>query len=235
MASGILTMPGKGYLILRLREKTPKYPQGRQDAHERVVKLAAMQRARELTVDALEEVRRDMVKNSWAPALDRARKKFGEQLKTGTTEWFTDKMDLPGIYSESDSDLLSFSTSPSANAPDQPFMTRLREIPVRDGVSKLIPEKHTDDPRRRPDQDKWSYMIARLSERRPYTRRMEESSLKEQGYGYAPAEVWRSRHLAGSDIVRELVTPGELLKGQKIVLHKAEPAKDNQPAEGTSP
>ena len=229
-ASGLLTLPGKGYMILRLRDKTPKYNQGRHEAAERAIRLAAMQRARRLAIDALEVVRRDVIKNGWDAAWQRASEKHGIHVSRRTLDWFNEKMDLPSIYSEADNDLLKFSTSPYASAPDQPFMTRLREIPTRDGVTRLIPEKFNPDSQRRPDREQWAYIIARVLERRPYARRMEESHLKETGYGGSPSELWRHRHLAGSEIIRELISPAILLQGRDIVLYRMDPVADNEAA-----
>jgi len=229
--SNIMALPGKGYLLLRLRDKTPKYSQGRRDAAVLTLKLAAMARARQLCVDAMKEVRRDIVANGWDAAIKRAGEKYGNQLSIIKTGWFVDTMDVPEIYSEGDNDLLGFSSTANASSPDLPLMTRLREIPVRDGVSELLADKRNEDPLRRIEHDKWGYTLARLTARRPNPKRMADDSLKEQGYGYSPAEIWRNRHLAGSAFVTELVTPSKLLKDTPVTLYKAEEAKDNAPKE----
>lgn len=231
--SNIMRLPGKGYLMLRIKQKSPKYPQGRLDDANRVFKLAAMKRARELTIDALKEVRRDVVDHGWDAALKRAQDKYGTHLAVVKTGWFTEKMDVPNVYSEGDSDLLTFGAAPSAGSPDQPLMSRLKEIPVHDGVTEIIPEKRTDDPLKRPDTELWAYMLARLTDRRLVPHRMDENSLKETGY--SPGELWRNAHLASSELVRGLVTPAVILEGKKIILYKTDADKnDNEPADGAS-
>lgn len=225
--SNIMALPGKGYLMLRLRDKSPKYSQSRKDAHELTLKLAVMNRARQLAVDALKEVRRDIVKNGWDAGIKRASEKYGAHFTVIKTDWFTDTMDIPGVYSDGDSDLLGFSSSANASSPDLPLMTRLREVPVRDGVSELLADKRNEDPLRRAEHDKWGYSLARLTGRRPEARRMTEDAIKEQGYGFSPSEIWRNRHLAGSALVNELITPALLLKDTKVILYKAEEPKDN--------
>ncbi|MBE7490290.1 MAG: hypothetical protein HS108_00795 [Planctomycetes bacterium] len=219
--SGILAMPGRGYLLLRLRDKTPKYAQGRADARELVLKLAVMNRARQLCVDAMREVRRDIIANGWDAAVARAAEKYGSHFRVIKTGWFTEAMDIPGIYSEGDSELLGFSSMGNASSPDLPLMTRLRESHAREGVTNMLADKRNEDPLRRLEHEQWAYLLARLTNRRAVPRRLEESALKESGYGYSPAEIWRNRHLAGSPLVRELITPADLLKETPVVLIKA--------------
>lgn len=231
MVSNLMALPGKGYILLRLREKTPKYAQGHADSRERTLKLATMKRARELTIDAMKEVRRDVVKNGWDVAIKRAQEKFGAHLSLIKTDWFTDKMDVPEIYSDADSELLGFSSTPSATTPDQPLMQRLKDMPTRDKVTELIPSKRNEDPLRRPDNEQWGYMLARTVDRRNVPHRISEDKLKEDQpfYMQLPSDIWRTRHLAGSELVRELVTPALLLKDTPVVLYKPE---ENKKANG---
>lgn len=225
--SGILALPGKGYLLLRLRDKTPKHQQGRADTREKALKLAAMNRARQLCVDAMKDLRRDIIDNGWDAAIKRAGDKYGAHFAVIKTGWFTDTMDIADVYSDGDNDLLGFSATGSQSSPDQPLMTRLRDIPVRDGVSELLADKRTDDPLRRDENYKWGYSLGRLTARHPNPKRMGDDALKESGYGYSPAEIWRNRHLAGSALVTELITPAKLLQDTKVILYKAEEPKDN--------
>ena len=225
--SGVMAMPGKGYLMLRLRTKTAKYPQGRGDAAERTLKLAELRRARELTIDAMEELRREIIKDGWDAAVGRARQKYGAHLEVGTTGFFTDKMDLPEISSEGDSDLLAFSASSSPANPESPFISRLRQMKPEEGVTELVPERRNTDALKRPDRDRWAYTVARISERKPVSRRMEKDALTEQMWGSSPAQLWRNRHLASSSTVRELIEPASLLKGSEIIRYLDKERKDN--------
>ncbi|MBK9974167.1 MAG: hypothetical protein IPP14_05280 [Planctomycetes bacterium] len=231
MVSNLMALPGKGYILLRLREKTPKYAQGHADSQQRTLTLAAMKRARELTIEAMKEVRRDVVKNGWDAAIKRAQEKFGAHLSLVKTDWFTDKMDVPEIYSDADSELLGFSSTPSATTPDQPLMQRLKDMPTRDKVTELIPSKRNEDALRRPDMEQWGYMLARAVDRRNVAHRISDDKLKEDQpfYMQLPSDIWRTRHLAGSELVRDLVTPAALLKDTPVVLYKPE---ENKKANG---
>lgn len=226
--SDIMAVPGKGYIILVLGDKTPKYTLSRADAFEKVVTLAAMKRARELTVEAMKELRRKVLKDGWAAATKVAEEEYGEHFETQTTPFFTDKMDLPDVYSDSDNDVLMLSSSPSSTAPDQPFMTRIKDIDPSEGVTEVISEKHNADPLRRPEKEEWAYLLARVVDRRLVQRRLTEDNLEEKRWGSSPAEIWRNRHLATSQVVRDLITPEALLKDHQIILFKAdEEEKDN--------
>lgn len=224
--STIMALPGRGYLLLRLRDKSPKYAQGRVDARDTTLKLATMYRARRLAVDAMKEVRRDIVDNGWDAAIKRAADKYGAHFAVVKTGWFTDNMDIEGIYSAGDSDLLEFSSSASESSPDGPLMTRLRNIPVQDKVTELFADRRIDDPLRRLENEKWGYSVARMTARANDPRRMPEDALKDSGF-FTPAEIWRNRHVAGSPLVVELVTPSILLKDREIILYKAEEAPAN--------
>lgn len=221
--SGVLALPGKGYLILRLRAKTPKYAQGRIDAADRLLKLSAMLRARELCVEALQELRRTAIDKGWDAATTTARQKYGSAFSVRKTGWFKDGEDIAGLYSHNDSDVLEYNTSPSPTAPDSPFITRLKDIRPKEGVSEIIPEKFNPDLLRRPEFDEWSYLLARLTGRRPLSGRMEVDDMKDAGqyWAPAPAEIWQQRHLAASELVRGLVEPATLLKGREIIQYKA--------------
>lgn len=226
--SGIMVVPGQGYLVLRLAEKRPKYNLGRVEAHDKVVTLAAMKRARELAVDALNQLRRDILKDGWDKTIAAAKAKYGEFFEVAETPFFTDRMDIPGVYSDSDSEVLNYSSSPSVAAPDQPFVSRIREIDPSEGISKLIPEKRNEDTLRRPENEQWSYLIARVIERRLVDRRMGADDMKDRQWGSTPAEVWRSRHLSASKVVFDLVNPAEVLKPHTIVLFKADEDEDEK-------
>ena len=225
--SKIMALPGKGYIILRLKDKTPKYTQGRSEAKDKVIEIAAMRRARELTVEALNELRREIMDDGWSGPVEKAKTKYGAFFEVQQTPFFTDKMDIPGIYSDSDNDVLKLSSSPSAVAPDQPFVSRIKDIDPAEGISKVISEKHNPDPLKRPENDEWAYLLARVTERRIVIRRLTEDNLKEHQYGSTPAEIWRNRRLATSETVRKLITPAELLAGHEIIQQKPESKKDN--------
>lgn len=235
--SGIMALPGKGYLLLRLLAKTPKYPQGRIETSDRVTTLAAMLRARALCVDALKDIRQQVIDKGWDAAVTAARAKYGAAFTVHTTPWFKENEDIPDLYSHNDTDVLSFNTSPSPASPDAPFVTRLKDIRPKDGVSELIPEKFNPDMLRRPEKEEWSYLLARIKDRKPLQTRMEPDDLKETGQSWAPApsQVWRERHLAASELVRSLIEPSKLLAGRDIIEYKAkEKNKDNSAKEEPS-
>ncbi|MCB9895666.1 MAG: hypothetical protein H6839_14560 [Planctomycetes bacterium] len=225
--SKIMAAPGKGYIILQLKEKTPKYTLGREEARDKVIEIAAMKRARELAVEALKALRRDIVDNGWSGPVEKAKAKYGEFMEVDKTPFFNEKMDIPGIYSDSDNDVLKLSSSPSAVAPDQPFVSRIKDIDPAEGITKVISEKHNPDPLKRPENEEWAYLLARVIERRLVTRRLTEDNLKEHQYGSTPAEIWRNRRLATSEVVRKLITPAELLEGHEIIQQKPDSKKDN--------
>lgn len=224
--SEIMAVPGKGYIVLRLGDKTPKYVMGRTDAHDKVVTIAAMKRARELCVDAMKDVRRQILAKGWDSAIGAARTKFGSFFEVQQTPFFNDKMDIPGVYSDSDNDVLKLSSSPSIAAPDQPFMARIKDIDPAEGVTEVISEKHSTDPLRRPENEQWAYLLARVVDSRLVERRLSEDNLKEKQWGSTPAEIWRARHLATSATVRELVTPAELIGEHEIIQYKPEEEKE---------
>lgn len=225
--SDIMAVPGKGYIVLVLGDKTPKYTLSRSDAFDKVVELAAMKRARELTVDAMKELRRKMLKEGWSAAVKWAEETYGANFEIAQTPYFTDRMDLPGVYSDSDNDVLMLSSSPTSTAPDQPFMSRIKDIDPSEGITEVISEKRNADPLRRPENEQWAYLLARVVDRRLVTRRLTDSNLQEKQWGTAPAEIWRNRHLATSQVVRDLITPATLLGEHEIILFKAEEPKDN--------
>lgn len=223
--SGIMAAPGRGYIVLRLRAKTAKYPQGRADAQDRLLAVATLRRARELAVEALTEVRREVLKDGWKAAIDRASAKYGASFEVFETGWFNDRIDIANIYSEGDNDVLGFASSPSSAAPDQPFISRIKDIKPTEGVTELVPEKRSSDALRRPDREEWSYLLARVTDRRSTPKRLEKDSMKERGWR-TPAEIWRNRHLASSDVVRSLVEPARVLKDREIVQYKPEEPKE---------
>ena len=232
--SDIMAVPGQGYIILVLGDKTPKYTLSRADAFDKVVTIAAMKRARELTVEAMQELRRKALKDGWSAAIKAGEEKYGEHFEVQTTPFFTDSMDLPSVYSDSDNDVLGLSSSPSSTAPDQPFMSRIKDIDPSEGVSEVISEKQNADPLRRPENEKWAYLLARVVDRRLTKRRLTEDNLQEKQWGSSPAEIWRNRHLATSQVVRDLITPASLLADHQIILFKAdEEDEDDNTEENT--
>ena len=137
-------------------------------------------------------------------------------------------MDIPGVYSDSDNDVLKLTSSPSAVAPDQPFVSRIKDIDPAEGISEVISEKHSTDPLRRPENEQWAYLLARIVDRRVVERRLTDDNLKEKQYGSTPTEIWRSRRLATSETVLKLITPANVLEGHEIIQNKPEkPEKDN--------
>lgn len=228
--SGIMAAPGRGYLVLRLRAKTAKYPQGRLGAAERVLDVATLRRARELAVDALRDLRRQMLKDGWDKTVEAAKAKYGASFEIVETGWFNDRIDIANIYSEGDSDVLNYSASPSSAAPDQPFIGRIKDIKPSEGITEIVPEKRNTDPLRRPDRDQWSYLLARVTDRRSTPLRLQKDAMKEKGWR-TPAEIWRNRHLANSDVVRSLVEPARVLEGHEIIQYKPEEPKEEKSEE----
>lgn len=230
--SGIMTMPGRGYLMLRLKDKSPKHPLGRVESHDKVVEIAGIKRARELAVDALKELRREILDKGWDSAVADAKRKYGEHFSVAKTPWFNDSMDLPGVFSSSDTEILDIGSSPSSSGPDQPFMSRIKDIKPHEGVTELIPEQRNQDPLRRPEAAEWAYLIARVIDRRQVPRRLSTDDMMETNWGGTPAEIWRHHHLATSKTVRNLVTPSLLLEGHEIIQYKIdEPDEDGREEE----
>ncbi len=220
--SSILRRPGVGYLVLRLREKTPKHAQGKLDAKERLTTLAAMRRARELCVEAMEKIRADVLENGWDSAYAAAKQKYGDALHLDDTVWFKENEDIPRIYSHGDTEVLNVTSSPSATSPDAPFVQALKDITLKEGVTKIVPHKFNNDALRRPDHDKWGYMLARVTDRRAVPQRMSEEDFKDGSpWGGNPADLWRNRHLAASDTVRDLIEPARVLAGHEIIQYKS--------------
>ncbi len=213
--SELMAMGGQGIYMIRLGEKTPKFALGALEVHERAVALAAKRRARELCVRELKVIREDIVKNGWDAALKRAKEKF-PSITVQTTDFFADNVDLPDIYSHSDNDVLDFSSSPSAAFPDLPFMERIKRLNPADGVTEIIPERRNADILDRPDDEQWSYLLARVVDRRVAPRRMSEDALSEGGNRVTLGEVWRNRRLVASERVRGLIEPRLLLEGVKV-------------------
>ncbi|MHC4840672.1 MAG: hypothetical protein ACYTDT_06855 [Planctomycetota bacterium] len=219
--SEILAVPGRGYILLRLTAKTPMYSQGRVDAEKRILSLAIQYRARELAVNALEELRRDIISKGWDSAAGNAATRYGTHFERFDVGFFADKEDLPELFSTNDSDLLTSTSSPAANSPDAPFLSALKSIKASEGVSEVVAEKKLTDPLRRPDREEWSYSLARITDRRITVRRMDPTAMDEEQWG-SPAKIWRDRHIASGDVVRRLTQPSMLLDKEKykIVRYK---------------
>ncbi|MCC6572164.1 MAG: hypothetical protein IT462_00100 [Planctomycetes bacterium] len=227
--SDILPMPGQGLYMIRLGAKQPKYPLGALETRERVVKLAAMRRSREICVRELNRIRDEIIKDGWDAALKRAKEKY-PALTVQKTEFFSDNVDLPQVFSNSDHDVLDFSASPNASTPDMPFMNRIKSIDVKEGVSEIIPEKHNTDILDRPDDEKWAYMLAHVVDRRIVDRRISEETLNEDKYSLG--DIWRQRRLASSDVVRGLIEPKQLLGNVRVARYpferESEKAKEEE-------
>ncbi|MCF6227931.1 MAG: hypothetical protein L3J82_04580 [Planctomycetes bacterium] len=228
--SEILAVPGKGYILLRLTEKTPGYTQGRIDAKERILKLAAMHRARELTVDALTELRRDIVDNGWDSAVSKAATKYGVNFKKFETKYFADKEDLPGVWSTNDTEFTESASSPVSGNPDAPFMTRIKAIKASEGVTEIFAEKKLTDPLRRSDREEWSYGLARIIDRKIIVRRMEPTAMDETSWG-SPAKIRRDRHVASGNVVRRLVQPSWLLDEDEYEITRFKRPSENDDEE----
>src|SRR5690606_32936539 len=85
----------------------------------------------------------------------------------------------------------------------------------------IVPHKFNNDALRRPDHDKWAYMLARVTDRRSVPQRMAEDDFKDGSpWGGNPADLWRNRHLAASDTVRDLMEPARVLAGHEIMQYK---------------
>ncbi|MCA8947313.1 MAG: hypothetical protein KDB29_13855, partial [Planctomycetes bacterium] len=113
-------------------------------------------------------------------------------------------------------------------------VSRIKDIEPSEGVTKVISEKHNKDPLRRPENEEWAYLLARVVDRRMVPRRLSEDNLKEKQWGSTPAEIWRSRHLATSKTVRDLLSPAAVLEGHEIIQYKPEEPKDNEGDEDES-
>jgi hypothetical protein len=233
--SSLLKRPGKGYLVLRLVSKTPKYAQGKLDAKQRVIELAAQRRARELCVKALRKLRAEVLDRGWDEAYATAKAKYGDALSVKQTVWFKENEDIPGLYSHNDNDVLKVSSSPSATSPDAPFVQALKDIKPKEGITEIVPHKYNEDPLRRPDHDKWGYLLARVKDRRALTQRLEKDDFKDSAtWGNSPADIWRNRHLAASDLVRSLIEPSRVLEGHDIIQYKTEKKEDEKKEEPSS-
>jgi len=213
--SEIMGLPDKGLYLFRLHRKTPRHVLGRLEANERVLNLAAMQRARVLCIREVNSIRQDILKRGWDAAIADAKKKW-PQLEVKDTPWFSGGMDIPEVQSEGDSELLAFSSAPSIMDPDKPFVDRVKDIKPEEGVSEIIPEKSNRDLMRRPDDDKWAYMLARLTDRRFVERRMTNSDVEDTSYGQGPADIVRERKLAASATVLDLINPRKVLEKHVI-------------------
>jgi hypothetical protein len=229
--SSILPLPGRGFLVLRLLEKTPAHQLGRVEAHDRIVRLAAQKRARELAVKELRRIRQDIIDRGWDAAVADALAKHEGHARVETTPWFREGIDIPGLYSYNDTDVLDVSTAPSTMQPEQPFVSRIRDIKPRDGVTTIIPERSNRDVLRRPDHDRWAYLLARVVDTRTAPKRLDQDAFEERGPGWGaprPAELWRNRHLAGSETVRNLIEPARVLEGHNIVLFNPDPRRGEE-------
>jgi hypothetical protein len=232
--SGILALPGRGFLVLRLTEKSPAHQLGRVEANDRVVRLAALQRARELAVKELRRIRQDIIDRGWDDAVADALAKYEGYATVETTPWFREGIDIPGLYSYNDTDVLDVSTAPSTMQPEQPFISRIRDIKPREGVTTIIPERYNRDVLRRPDHDRWAYLLARVVNTRTAPKRLDDDAFKDRGPGWGaprPAELWRNRHLAASDAVRNLIEPSRVLAGYNIVLFDTDPRRTDSEEE----
>lgn len=228
--SSILSSPGRGYLMIRLLDKNPRHEQGRLESRDTIMEIAAIKRARRHAVKAMRKLRGDIIERGWETAVADAREKYGEHFEVGTTVWFTENMDIPGIFSGSDDEFLDVTSSPSATSPDQPFVSRIQEIEPNEGVTELIPEMRNTDLLRRPQSEQWAYTLARVAERRLTPRRMTEDQLEQDGWR-TPAQIWRNQHLATSSTVHELITPSKLLEGRNIIEYQME-AEDSEDQQG---
>lgn len=210
--SEIMGLADKGLYMLRLRRKVPKFQQGHHDARQRVFTLAAATRARELCVAEMKALRADIIKRGFDTAVADFRKKW-PQAEVKDTPFITNGMDIPGVNSEGDSELLAFSSTPSLMDPDKPYVDRVKEIKPEEGISEIIPEKFNRDIQRRPDEDQWAYLLARVTDRRAMPRRLSEKDVEDSGFGSGPANILRERRLASSQTVLDLINP-------KVVLEK---------------
>jgi hypothetical protein len=142
-------------------------------------------------------------------------------------------VDIPDVQSEGDSELLAFSSGPSTSDPDKPFMDRLKDIKPEDGVSEIVPEKFNKDPLKRPEDERWNYLLARVIDRRTVSRRLADSDIEDSSFGRGPADIATERRLASSALIMELITPKRLLEGVEIYRYPSareqEDEKDNSP------
>jgi hypothetical protein len=220
----------KGLYLIRLLRKTPKYTKGQAEVQDRLIDLAARQRARELCIQQLEIIRADIIKRGWDAAIADA-KKLWPALEVKKTDWFSAKVDIEGVQSEGDSDLLAFSSAPSISDPDKPFVDRIKDIKSEEGVSEIIPEKFNRDVLRKPEEETWNYLLARVIERRTVSRRLSESDVEDSSFGRGPADIAAERRLAASATVMELITPARLLADHEVFRYPSpkelEDEKDN--------
>jgi hypothetical protein len=228
--SDVMGYPDRGLYLLRLIRKTPKYTKGEAEVTERLLTLAAQQRARQFCIQELKLIRADIIKRGWDAAVADAKKRW-PMIEVLKTDWISAKVDIPDVQSESDSELLAFSSGPSTSDPDKPFMDRLKDIKPEDGVSEIVPEKFNKDPLKKPEEERWNYLLARVIDRRTVARRLSESDLEDSSFGRGPADIATERRLASSAIVMELITPKRLLEGVEIYRYPStreqEDEKDN--------
>jgi hypothetical protein len=115
--------------------------------------------------------------------------------------------------------------------PDKPFIDRVKEIKPEEGVSEIIPEKFNKDVLKKPEDETWNYMLARIADRRTVSRRLSDSDIEDSAYGRGPADIAAERRLAASSLIMDLITPTRLLADHKIFrypsLKEMEDAKDN--------
>jgi hypothetical protein len=228
--SDVMGFPDRGLYLLRLIRKSPKYTKGEAEVTERVRDLAAQKRARELCIQELKAIRADIIKRGWTPAVDDAKKR-NPTLEIKKTDWISSNVDIPDVQSEGDSELLAFSSAPSTMDPDKPFIDRVKEIKPEEGVSEIIPEKFNKDVLKKPEDETWNYMLARIADRRTVSRRLSDSDIEDSAYGRGPADIAAERRLAASSLIMDLITPTRLLADHKIFrypsLKEMEDAKDN--------
>lgn len=229
--SDVLGYPGRGLYLLRLIRKTPRYAKGQADVTERLLVLAAQNRARQFCITELKRIRADIIKRGWDTAVADAQKQW-PMLEVRKTDWLSPQVDIPDVFSESDSELLAFSSGPGVSDPDRPYMDRLKDIKPLEGVTELIPEKFNKDPLKRPEDEKWNYLLARVIDRRVVPRRLKSSDLEDSGFGRGPADIASERRLAASSVVMELITPARLLAEHKItrVLSQKELEEEKEKA-----
>lgn len=228
--SDVMGFAEKGLYLIRLLRKTPKYTKGQAEVQDRLIELAARQRARELCIQQLEIIRADIIKRGWDAAIADA-KKLWPALEVKKTDWFSAKVDIEGVQSEGDSELLAFSSAPSISDPDKPFVDRIKDIKPEEGVSEIIPEKFNRDVLRKPEEETWNYLLARVIERRTVARRLSESDVEDSSFGRGPADIAAERRLAASATVMELITPARLLADHEVFRYPSpkelEDEKDN--------
>ncbi len=190
--SDVMGFPDRGLYLLRLIRKSPKYSKGESEVTERIRNLAAQTRARELCIQEIKLIRADMLKRGWDVALSDAKKR-NPTIEVKKTEWLSANVDIEGVQSEGDSELLAFSSAPSTSDPDKPFIDRIKAIKPEEGVSEIIPEKFNKDVLRKPEEEQWNYLLARVVDRRNVSRRLSESDIEDSAFGRGPADIAAER------------------------------------------